>query len=186
MTRFTPRSRDELDPDQAALHDRLTSGPRAGAAAVVPLTDAAGRLIGPFGPMTIQPVIGDAVQAVGAALRFSSSLSARTREAAILLVAAARECAQEWTLHQPAATAAGLDEDDLDDLRHGRVPASSPPQEREVLSVVAFLLRDGDLDDDAYARANAELGERVFAEAVWLVGYYSMLALALRVWRAPV
>jgi 4-carboxymuconolactone decarboxylase len=38
----------DLDADQYALHSELTGGPRAGPDALFPLSDATGRLLGPF------------------------------------------------------------------------------------------------------------------------------------------
>ena len=45
------------------------------------------------------------------------------------------------------------------------------------------LVLAGDLDDDAYAGAVAELGEAGVFELTTLVGYYATLALQLRVFR---
>lgn len=47
------------------------------------------------------------------------------------------------------------------------------------------LVRERDLDDAAFARARAELGERMLMELIALVGYYDLLALSMRVWRTP-
>jgi 4-carboxymuconolactone decarboxylase len=47
------------------------------------------------------------------------------------------------------------------------------------------LARDGDLDDQAYAAAVAELGLRPLVALTTLVGYYATLALQLRVFRVP-
>ena len=48
-------------------------------------------------------------------------------------------------------------------------------------AVVALL--DGDLDDDQLAEASGTLGAAVVFELTTLVGYYSTLALQLRVFR---
>jgi hypothetical protein len=44
-------------------------------------------------------------------------------------------------------------------------------------------LLDGDLDDALWAEASAAIGEQVMFELTTLVGYYSTLALQLRVFR---
>ena len=51
--------------------------------------------------------------------------------------------------------------------------------------MVQSLLRQGNLNDETYHTAVTKLGERTLAELVWLVGYYSMLALALAVFDPP-
>jgi len=184
--RYRPRRREELEPEQQALHDRIVGGPRAAQAAVVPITDAEGRLLGPFGPMTLAPAIGEAVQSVGAALRFAGTLDAATKEAAILLVGARRHCEYEWVLHVDAARAAGLDEGQLARLAEGELPSETGPADPDVLRLVIRLLDGGPISDTEYARAVDALGESALAEIVWLVGYYSMLALALRVFDPPI
>jgi len=186
MSRYLPRRRDELDAEQAELYDVITNGPRAATHSTIPLLDPQRRLLGPFGPMTIQPRVGAAIQQVGAALRFSTDLSDPVREAAILLVAAHTGCRYEWRLHEVAAASAGLSATAIDSLRAAHVPDELDAQSRMALSLVLTLLRDGDLDDEMYTRVHEMLGERAVAELVWLVGYYSMLALALRVWRPPI
>ena len=53
----------------------------------MPITDEAGRLLGPFAVMLLTPEVGNAVQQVGAKIRFATALTARERELAILAVA---------------------------------------------------------------------------------------------------
>lgn len=183
--RYRLRGPAELDAEQLGLYERIVHGPRRSQAAVVPIADADGRLLGPFGPMTIAPVVGDAVQAVGAALRFGTTMTALSKEAAILLVAARRRCAYEWVLHEPAGRAEGLAESALATLRDGVVPVELPAETAAALAVVDRLLEAGTLSDAAYAAAIQALGERMLAELVWLVGYYSMLATALAVFDPP-
>jgi AhpD family alkylhydroperoxidase len=175
----------ELDEDQARLHAEITGGPRAGQASVVPLTDAEGRLLGPFGIMLLTPAIGSAVQALGAALRFDRSLSRRARELAVLAVAARRRSEFEWLAHEQAGRAAGLEARQLQALLDGTVPDGLAPAEQIVVRTVWRLLDDGELDDRGYAEAVAVLGTEVLAAVVWLVGYYGMLATALATFRPP-
>jgi hypothetical protein len=54
-----------------------------------------------------------------------------------------------------------------------------------VRDLVRTLVRERDLDDDAYAAAAETLGQREFMELIALVGYYDLLALSLRVCRTP-
>lgn len=68
-------------------------------------------------------------------------------------------------------------------LRLGRPEQLSDPDERLLAETVGRLAADGELGDDAYAAAVALLGERGLFELTTLVGYYSTLALQLRVFR---
>jgi 4-carboxymuconolactone decarboxylase len=175
----------ELDEDRARLYGEIAAGPRAGQASVVPLTDAEGRLLGPFGIMLLNPAIGSAVQALGAALRFDGGLTPRARELAVLAVAARRRSEFEWLAHERAARSAGLETAQLQALLDGALPEDLTPAEVTVVRTVWGLLDDGELDDRGYAEAVDVLGPEVLAALVWLVGYYAMLATALATFRPP-
>ena len=175
----------ELDEERARLHAEIAGGPRRSQASVVPLVDDEDRLLGPFGLMLLAPRIGSAVQALGAALRFDESLAPRSRESAILAVAAHRSSEFEWLSHENAARAAGIGADQLQALLDGEVPDGLEPVEETVVRTVRRLLTDGELDDDGYAEAVGALGTETLAALVWLVGYYDMLATALATFRPP-
>lgn len=173
----------ELDGERARLHAEITSGPRRAQSSVVPLTDDDGRLLGPFAVMLLTPGLGSAVQAVGAALREVTSLSPRSRELAVLAVAARRRSHFEWLAHEQAARAAGVAPAQLQALLDGRVPEGLDEVDEVVVATTWRLLDDGELDDDGYARATSALGVEALAALVWLVGYYAMLATALATFR---
>ena len=173
----------ELDGERARLHAEITQGPRAAQASVVPVTDDAGRLLGPFAAMLLAPGTGSAVQAVGAALRGEQLLGPRARELAVLAVAARRRSHFEWLAHEQAARAAGVATEQLQALLDGRVPGGLDPADEVVVATTWRLLDDGELDDDGYARAVQALGVEALAVLVWLVGYYAMLATALATFR---
>lgn len=180
--RFVARPRAELEPDQQALYDLIASGPRAAQRGSSPFLGERGELLGPFGLMTIAPAVGEAVQSVGAAIRYRTGLSDLVREAAILLVAAAKDSGFEWIAHATLAGQAGLDDDQLAALRAFEIPAGLVAADALALRTVQAMLVDGGLSDELHAAAVAELGDRALAELVWLVGYYSALALALAVY----
>jgi alkylhydroperoxidase family enzyme len=175
----------ELDDEQAQLYADITNGPRRSQASVVPLVDEDGSLLGPFGVMLLAPRIGSTVQAVGAALRFDESLPPRSRELAILAVAAHRRSEFEWFAHENAALAVGLTAVQLQALLDGEMPGDLEPAEEAVVHAVRDLLREGELDDGGYAEAVSALGTETLVSLVWLVGYYSMLATALATFRPP-
>ncbi len=138
-SRLGPVAPAALDADQLHLYRELVHGPR-GRAGDIPLVDDNGALIGPFAVMAASPAVGDAVQRVGASLRYASVLDPLVREAAVLLVAAHHGSAFEWRAHEGAARRLGLDEDQLEQLRQGRPPAGIAPPAYQALVVVAALL----------------------------------------------
>jgi 4-carboxymuconolactone decarboxylase len=178
-------SPEALTPRQRELYDAIVGGPRRAATGQVPIDDEQGRLLGPFGLMLLSPEIGDAVQRVGAALRFGGSMSARSRELAILTVAATKRSAFEWWAHERAGEAAGLTPGQLQQILDGDDVAGLEATDETVVRTARSLVRRGNLDDTEFAEADRVLGQDGLAELVWLVGYYSTLALALEVFTPP-
>lgn len=177
---------DQLDPPRRAVYDRIVGGPRSEGAPAFALTDDQGRLHGPFNALLISPQVGDAVQELGAALRYRSGLSDRCRELAILAVAHAHDSAFEWYAHAAVGRRVGLTEPVLDAVRAGRIPRGHlEAVEVVALEVAHELLASRDLGEDAYGAAVDALGLEGIAELITLVGYYQLLALHLAVWRTP-
>ena len=175
----------ELDDGQRPLYAAIAGGPRAAGGSPFPLTDADGRLEGPFNAMLVHPPVGDAVQVLGARIRYASGLSAREREIAILAVAARHGSDFERYAHERVGRAVGLTGAELAGIADGTAIPSLTGAEDEVLRVVRCLVRDRDLDDADFAAAENVLGVTRLADLVVLVGYYELLALSLRVWRTP-
>ncbi len=169
--------------DQQGLYTTITSGPRGGSQQPFPLVDDVGALAGPFNAMLLQPGLGAALQALGAALRYQGALPARIRELAILVVAGHWSSAFEQHAHEAAGRRAGLTEEELAAVRDGAEPDLDDPAERAAVAAAQALVRAGDLDDGQYAGAVAQLGEAGVFELTTLVGYYATLALQLRVFR---
>ncbi|NUL45326.1 carboxymuconolactone decarboxylase family protein [Cellulosimicrobium funkei] len=183
-TRFVSPMPAEMNSEQRAMYESITGGERASAAALTPIIDHDGRLIGPFGPMVLAPGVGDAVQRLGEALRFRGTLDPRTREFAILVVAAEQRSGFEWMAHVQAALQHGLSPDDVQALLAGDPPRD--PQLRRVGHLLLNLSHTGALEDETFVDATEHLGHAAVAELVWLHGYYRMLATALRVFDPPV
>jgi 4-carboxymuconolactone decarboxylase len=126
----------DLDDQRRALYDAIAAGPRAAGPRLFALTDAAGRLNGPFNAMLFAPEVGTALQELGAAIRYRSSLTARIREMAILVVAAHWDSAFERYAHEAVGRVAGLTDEELRSLRDGDQPRLDDPAEQTALEVV--------------------------------------------------
>jgi 4-carboxymuconolactone decarboxylase len=186
----------ELDDEQRALYDAIAGGRRAQGRQLFRLSDADGCLEGPFNAFLLQPRLGSALQALGAAVRYETALDDRSREIAILVVAAHWHSDFERYAHEAVARAAGLTDTDLAAIRHGHLtqpsesgeptqPGALTGREAVVARTAAALAARGDLDDAEYREAAAELGADGLFELLTLVGYYATLALQLRVFRVP-
>jgi 4-carboxymuconolactone decarboxylase len=165
---------DQLDADARGLYEKITAGPRG-----TTMLDDSGGLVGPFNAMLLSPPVGDALQELGAAIRYRSGLGARAREIAILVVANHWDSAFERQVHEEIALGLGVTADQLEALRTGAPLELADPEEDAVLRVTRALVARSDLDDAEYAL----LGREVVFELTTLVGYYATLALQLRVFQ---
>jgi 4-carboxymuconolactone decarboxylase len=173
-----------LDDEQRALYDAIAGGRRAQGPQLFRLADADGCLEGPFNAFLLQPRLGSALQALGAAVRYETALDDRSREIAILVVAAHWRSGFERYAHEAVGRAAGLTDADLAAIRDGDHNTLTG-REAVVARTAAALAARGDLDDAEYREAAAELGAAGLFELLTLVGYYATLALQLRVFRVP-
>ncbi|MEU1972146.1 carboxymuconolactone decarboxylase family protein [Microbacterium sp. NPDC019599] len=179
--RLTPRPPALLGDQERALYDAITGGPRARGPQHFALTAPDGSLRGPFDAFLLAPAVGAALQELGSAIRYRTALTDRAREIAILLVAARWDSAFEREAHEAVAGAAGLDDGVLCALRDEDASALDGEEALVARTVIALL--DGDLDDPQWEAAASVLGEAGVFELTALVGYYSTLALQLRVFR---
>jgi 4-carboxymuconolactone decarboxylase len=182
-TRLLPIPPGDLNPEQRKLYEAITGGPRSQGPQLFRLTDDAGGLQGPFNALLLQPLLGGALQAVGAAVRYQTSLSDRARELAILMVAAHWDSEFERHAHEAVGAHVGLTQAELAALRRLDVSVFTDPEERAVADCTRHLLESGDLDDAGYRQTVATLGAEGVFELTTLVGYYATLALQLRVFR---
>jgi 4-carboxymuconolactone decarboxylase len=173
----------DLDDARRAVYEAITGGPRASQAGTVPIVDESGRLLGPFAVMLLSPEVGNAMQQVGAKIRFATELTARERELGILAVAGELRSDFERLAHEPAALRAGLTQAQVNAVLSGQVPGGLAGDEALVCRLAQVMTADRTLPDDDYEAGLAALGEQRLAELTWLVGYYSALALSLAVFR---
>ena len=181
--RATALTPDRLDDERRAVYDAIASGPRA--SGPFRLTEDDGSLIGPFGPMLLAPAVGGALAALGEAIRYRSSLSARTREIAILAVAALRCNDFEWYAHERVGRAIEMTDTELAAIKSGGEPDYAA-DELDVLRYTRVIAEGRPVDDDGYRRLVEALGEPGVAELATLVGYYTTLAMVMEVFEVSV
>lgn len=179
IPKLAPASQDA---DQRALYAEIAEGPRARGAQHFALTDEEGALNGPFNAFLLAPELGRSLQAVGAAVRYSTALSPRVRELAILVVAAHWGSTFERDAHESVGRAVGLTDAELTEVRNGRVPDGLAVEERAAVDLVRALVA-GDISDEEWTRWAVPLGDVAVFELSTLVGYYATLALQLRIFR---
>ena len=118
-----------------------------------------------------------------AAIRYRTSLSERVREMAILIVAAHWHSDFEVYAHEAVGRAAGLSEDILTHIRNAEAPLLEDRNELIAVAFVTELCSGAVVSDHLYDEAIDALGTRKVYELSTLVGYYSTLALQLRLFK---
>ena len=175
MSRLPDLRPEVLTGEQRALYESIAGGDRARDASFR-LTEADGSLVGPFAALLLSPVVGNAVQSVGAAIRFGCDLSPLVREVAILAVAAHHRSPFEWWAHEPIARRAGLSDEQIGDLHAGRTPNFDDETATAAHALAVALLAGEHPDDEVFGAARDALGDGGVMELVTLVGYYNLLA----------
>ena len=169
-----------LSPEQRAVYDAIVEGPRGPAHIAED-----GSLRGPFNAMLYNPTVGGPLQELGAALRYDGCLPPVVRELATLTVAAAFRAEFEWHAHSKLAAGLGVDAATLETIRTGGVPTLDDEAAQTAVELVRLQLARADVDDATYDRAVRILGEDGLFELTVLVGYYSILAAQLHLFRVP-
>lgn len=183
MTRVERLRPHQLNAEQAALYREITEGPRARGPKYFDLVGDQGELLGPFNAFLLSPGVGRALSDLGAAVRFDATLTKPCIEIVILTVAAHWESNFEWSSHEAVAQAVGLSDDVLSSIWSREIPRCDDDVE-QATAALSLSMVAGDVGDHVWeeARAHLELGQ-IF-EISTIVGYYSTLALQLKVMRA--
>ena len=100
--------------------------------------------------------------------------------------------AQHWDAdyvrqaHIKAGLAAGLTQDTIDAVLAGRDPKLTDPHERAVHRFVTALVASKKLPDAEFAEIEKTLGRAGIAEVLVLLGYYTSVAMAMKMHEVPV
>jgi 4-carboxymuconolactone decarboxylase len=167
---------EQMTAVQKALRDAIYAGPRG----------ARSKLTGPFQIWLNAPEFGNHAQALGAHVRFKTSLPPRLSEFAILCTAQFWRAHYEWHAHAPIAERAGVSPKSIKEIQAGRVPKSAAKDERAIYDFVRELYKTKRVSDRSYKRAHGILGDVGTVELIGICGYYAMIAMTLNVFRAQI
>lgn len=163
---------EDLTAEQKAIHARI-AGTRGGV------------VRGPFAIWLRQPAIADAADRLGTTLR-QGLLDKRLFELMVLVVARHWSAQYEWHAHAKQALAAGIAADAIDAIRQRRKPGFARDDERLIYDLVTELNETRTLSQATYDRALAALGLDKTIELVSAIGFYTMVAIMLNGFDAPV
>ncbi len=160
-------------PDDAAMTDDQR------AACAEASASKRGRPPAPFAAWLQAPEFARRAQALGALLRYDTTLPPRLSELAILLTARHWTAHYEWKVHKQAALDGGLAPDIIAAIAKRATPSFTAVDERMVYTVAQSLLQTQAVPDALYAEAVVVLGERGMVELVGVLGYYALVSMTL-------
>ena len=175
MSRLPVLTPDQLNPEQKRVYDNISGDVRRQQTRRFRMVNDDGTLSGPFNALLYAPEVGDAVQRLGAALRFGSSLPGHLRELAILMVARRWRANYEWYAHAPIAAREELGEAVIEAVKAGKTPDAGADVQT-VYRFVRELVETRRVCDETYHETRALIGDQGLVELISLVGYYSLLA----------
>lgn len=172
MPRISLPSPDSMGPEQRRVYDKIISGRR-------------GKIQGPLRAALHNPELADRWQALGELLRYSTSLTPRQSELAILVTGRACNSPFEWYAHRLEAEKAGIEAPVIEALLAQEMPEGLGEEDVAIVRYAVELTRYKSVSDATYGRALALFGERAVVELTALVGYYTMVAMTLNAHEIP-
>ena len=195
MSRIEGLAPERQTPEQRELYDAILGGRRAqpvaargqqsGAGVPSGLLDAGGSLVGPFNAWLLSPAIGDRIQRLGEAIRFSSSLPQNVLEVVILVEAREWRAEFEWWAHVRLARRAGVSAEVIAAIHEERAPSFSDAGEEIAWRFSRELLTDRRVKAATYRAAREHFGENGVMDLVTLLGYYTLVSMTLNVFEVP-
>jgi len=160
--RFPPIKREELDEIGKKLYD--LRGP------------------GPFGPRGIRlysPPVADYTNSVNDYLRHKSGLDPRLVELAILVTAREMDSEYVWTVHEPLAQKAGLDQEIIDTVKYRKPLTTMGEKEAVIIRLGRESLGKHKVGSNTFVRALKLFGNQGLVNVVSLMGDYASIAILL-------
>ncbi len=158
MPRITFPTPDAMNADQRRVYDKVVSGPR-------------GKIEGPLRAALHNAELADRWQALGALLRYNTTLLPRLSEIAILVTGRACESPFEWYAHRRESEKIGIEADILEAILAQTDPVFKSSDEALVYRYALELNQTKSVSDFTYAKTLERFGERTVVELTALVGY---------------
>ncbi len=139
---------------------------------------------GPFSVFLQAPDYGDLAQKLGAFCRYNTVVPPHLSEFTILVLGRFWRSQYEFWIHAPIAEKAGVKAETINALRTGRAPKLTKEQ-RAIHDFIAELHRTKRVSDKTYGKVHALFGDAGMVEFVGIIGYYTLVAMTLNVFRVP-
>ena len=172
MPRIPLPTPDSMDSTQKEVYDKIVSGPR-------------GKIQGPLRAAIYNAELADKWQALGALLRYKTSLTPRHSELAILITGRACQSPFEWFAHRIEGIKAGIEEDILEALLNKVEPRNLSTEDQLIWQFSVELNEHNSVSDETYAKVVSQFGAKTVVELTALIGYYTMVAMTLNCHEIP-
>lgn len=138
-----------------------------------------GAVRGPFQVWLNSPDLCDRVEALGAFVRFDSSLPLRLRELSLLIAARSMDAQYSWNAHVDKAVEAGVPRAAVEAIAKNEAPVFDREEDAAFYAFCAELLTEHFVSDETFARALAHFGPRGLVDTVGSLGNFTMLGMCL-------
>jgi 4-carboxymuconolactone decarboxylase len=172
MPRITFPAPETMTSEQRLVYDKIVSGPR-------------GRIEGPLRAALYNAELADRWQALGALLRYNTSLTKRQSEIAILVTGRSCNSPFEWYAHRRESEKIGIEQHILESILAQTEPLFEQVDERLIFQFAVELNRYKSVSDATYSQALDHFDAKTLVELTALVGYYTMVAMTLNAHEIP-
>jgi len=161
----------ELTADQKKVFDDLVAG--------------RGRMLTPYKIWIHSPALAAGMENIGTHLNKKGALTEREIELTIVIIATHWDGGYVQAAHVKTCLNIGYSQEVMDAIKDGEVPDLPDAREKAVYDLCQIAMAPGGGSDEVYDRAAELLGRDGLAEVLALLGYYSAVAMAMKLHRVP-
>jgi 4-carboxymuconolactone decarboxylase len=172
MSRLLDVTPDQLTAEQTKIFEQLVAG--------------RGRILGPYKVWIHSPTVAAGMEQIGTFLNKRSSLSTREVEMVIIMIARHWQGEYVQAAHVKLGKEVGLSQAVIDALLAGAEPPLTDPHEKAVHRFAAAMIVSRKVPDAEFAEIEKTLGRPGIAEVLVLIGYYTSVAMAMKVHEVPI
>ncbi|WP_158746614.1 carboxymuconolactone decarboxylase family protein [Acidisphaera sp. L21] len=165
-------NRPDMSPEQRALYDRIVASPTGG-------------MVGPQRANIHSPELAEAWWQLGDMLRNRTILPQALVELAIIVAGRRWNSQVEFQVHAARAAQAGIDPAVIEAIRTGAAPEFPDGDAADVYEFARQVQMSGNAIDTAYDAVLARWGVRGVVELTAVIGFYTMVCIALNLHRIP-
>ena len=167
--RYTPLTPESLTPEQRPVYEAVGAARK-------------GSVPKPFHVFLQSPELADRAQQLGSLLRYRTGLPPRLSEIAILITAKYWNAEYEWSVHEGEARKAGVTHEVIRGIASGVRPPLAG-DDAVIYDFATSFYANRDVPDPVFALAVERFGQKTVVELSSILGYYSMLAIVMGIFR---